>query len=150
MSNNNTSQLDPNSREYFDIRLFALIAFASEYANDEMLHTIFNTLTISVGQDFPCHGIEAIKEAKAGVDNMINACVTKNFLAEPKHIQQYATYILAEFVQTADFSGILRHQQKQLTINHGGITQEGINMANKLIMEHLDKYKKVTKVTDIL
>lgn len=150
MSNNNTSQLDPNSREYFDIRLFALIAFASEYASDEMLHTIFNTLTISVSQDFPCHGIEAIKEAKAGVDNMINACVTKNFLAEPKHIQQYATYIIAEFVQTADFSGILRHQQKQLTINPGGITQEGINMANKLIMEHLEKYKKVTKITNIL
>lgn len=150
MSNINTSQLDQDSRDYFDIRMFALIAFASEYANDEMLHTIFNTLTISVSQEFPCHGIEAIKEAKAGVDNIINACVTKNFLAEPKHIQLYATYILAEFVQTFDFSGILRHQQKQLTNDPGGITQEGINMANKLIMEHLGKYKNVTRVTEIL
>lgn len=146
----NTPSLDKDSRDYFDIRLFSIITYAAKHANDEMLHTIFNTLTVSISTEFPCNGIEAIKEGKAIVEKMINSCAMKNFLDEPKHIQQYGTWILSEFANTGDFSGILRYQQKQLHNGSDGVTKEGVIQANKIIMDHLEKYKSFPRVTEVL
>ena len=145
-----TSSLDKDSRDYFDIRLFSVITYAAQHANDEMLHTIFNTLTLSISAEFPCRGVEAIKEGKAIVEKMINACVMKNFMDKPWHIQQYGTWIISEFANTADFSGILRYQKKQLDNGADGVTKEGVIQANKIIIDHLEKYKSLPSPSFLL
>lgn len=51
---------------------------------------------------------------------------------------------------TGGFNGILKYQQKQLANRVGGVIKQGVIHANKIIMNHLEKYKYPPGITEDL
>lgn len=142
--------LNPNSREYFDIRLYSVMAHAARVAGDDFLSEVFDSLIYTQGREYQCGGQLAIKDGDKHVQEIIDFCMVRNFMMEDRHIQQYAMWILAEHAQNSDFSGILKLQKRQLEKGVEGATQEGIENCNKLIFDALEKYKDSPTIGNFL
>lgn len=142
--------LDPNSRDYFDIRLFSLMTTAAIAAKDSVLVEIFRNATMSLGSQYPCSCRAAIDEGKAFVDKLIHIYKLNEVTSDQDDIADFARTIISEKAHNADFSGLRMMAKKRLEAGEEGVTQKGINELDNFISSHLGNYKNYPQVTQVI
>jgi hypothetical protein len=140
--------LDPISREYFDIRLFAVMARASVLAQDDLLGEIFWNAMMTLGSEYPCNGQKAIDEGDAFVHKIIEFYKISRLKPFPEtaEIAMVARSLLSLEAQDADLSGLRTLGERKMAEGTEGVTQEGIDELDTLVRTRLDRYKEVPRL----
>lgn len=141
--------LDVKSRDYYDIKLYSIMAHAAKDGEQDNVARIFYSLMTMHGSEYKCKGQEPINEGKKFVDRIV-----KEFKKQFEHnlfpvnkgqIQLVCNGILAECVNNSDFSNIIELQKRNP--NDG---QDAVETANAMILDLLEQCKKFEPISKLM
>ena len=126
------------------------MAHACRIAKDQDLGFIFYTIMNSIGNDYSCGGIAAISEGETFVTDLLTKIQRITLRIDDESRVQFAIFLIADKVKNADFTGILKFQESQLKNGTPGVTKEGIEAVQKMLIDSFEEYRKYPSIREII